>query len=284
MPDCTSHPRTEAVGYCSICGCFGCGRCLNLGVDRKWYCLPCARKNKVALADRSDDPHPEKAVHLQLVACYRDGRTLKGTSYNLDPSRDTFYMVSLSGERVLVKFSDLKYVKAVSDFSPSSMTPRAARRLPKNIRGQEIEIHFVDGEILKAHFKGQYRPDAPRFRVTPAAGSDQISILVERSATTDVRVGDHLAQQNLSDLISDPVRQSLLKFYRQNSSLITPVETLAQRLRIRPAQLEVALKPFYLLKLIRKINMGNGEHLEFLPPPTRKVHAFLREHAPKIKK
>lgn len=281
MPDCRFHPRTEAIGYCSLCASFGCGRCLHRGTDGKWYCLPCAREHSVVLSDRSEDPHPEKSVHLKLEACYRDGRTLSGTSYNLVPNRDTFHLVTVSGERLLVKFSDLKYVKQVSDFSPSPTARRADRRLPKHMRGQEIEIHFADGEILKAYFKGQYHPDAPRFRVMPVSGPDQVSILVERSATTDVAVGDQLAQQNLSDLISDPLRQSLLKFYRQNSSLITPIETLAQRFHIRTTQLETALKPFYLLKLIRKISTARGEHLEFLPPPNRKVHAFLREHAPK---
>ena len=281
MPACKSHPRVDAIGYCSLCASFGCSRCLHRGADQRWYCLPCARKQNITLADRSEDAQPDKAGHLRLEVRYRDGRTLRGTSYNLVPNRDTFHLITVSGERVVVNFSNVKYVKQASGEEPSPTALRPAKRVPRHIRGQEIEVRFTDGEILKAYFKGQYHPDAPRFRVTPASGGEDVSILVERTATTAVHVGDHLAQQSLSDLINSPLRQALLKFYRQNSSLIAPIEMLAQRFRIPTSQLEAALKPFYLLKLVRKINTGNGERIEFLPPPNRKVHAFLREHAPK---
>ena len=281
MPKCRFHPRERAVGYCSGCGLFGCEKCLRRGADDRWYCLPCARMKRVKLSGQKSDTDVYK-VHLQLVARFLDGRKLKGTSYKLDPGADSFHVITPSGTRHNVRFRDLKCVEQVADLSGESPAPR--RRSAAKQRGQEIEVRFRDGEVLKGHCVGHYDASSPRFRVIPPGDDGNcICILVERAATESVRLGQQLVRHSQADLIATPLRRALLSFYRNNSRLISPVRAVAGKLGVTVDALEGALEPFYLCRLIRKRKMGEEVQLEFLPPPNRDLHAFVREHAPKTK-
>ena len=280
MPKCKFHPRERAVGYCGVCGLFGCEKCLRRGADNRWYCIPCARMKRVKLSGQKSDTDVHK-VHLQLVARFLDGRKLKGTSYKLDPNADGFHLITRSGNREMVRFRDLKCVEQVADLSGESPAPHRAKAAKQ--RGQEIEIRFRDGETFKGYCLGHYDASSPRFRVIPGDDGNRICVLVERAATEAVRLGRQLVRHSQADLIATPLRRTLLSFYRNNSHLIAPVRTVAAKLGAPVDALEEALEPFYLCRLIRKREMGDEVQLEFLPPPSRDLHAFVREHAPKTR-
>jgi len=284
---CRVHPREPAVGYCSRCGSFGCSQCLLTCSDDNLYCLSCIRKLHLKVAEAASESRSARAVHLKLVVRLKSGRLLTGTSYKLDPTEVAFPLIPVSGPRagepIQVRFDDVKSVYHVRDFVSAdgrSPGPRVSERLVRR-GGQEITVRYHDGEILRGYPSGTYRPEQERFWVIPSEPGNNISVLVERSAAASIELGRQLASQGMDDLVSTPLRRSLLAFYRANSSLIESTPLIAKRLGARQPELEEALEPFFRFKLIRKIRTAAGEQLEFLPPLNRALKEYVRSHVPK---
>jgi len=191
---CRVHPREPAVGYCTRCGSFGCSRCLLTCVDENLYCLACIRKLQLKVAEAASESRSARAVHLKLVVRLKNGKMLKGTSYKLDPTSKGFPLIPVmgpkAGELVQVLFEDVKSVYHVREFAPTEREGAAAgadERL-KRRGGQEITIRYSDGEVLRGYPSGMYRPDQSRFWVIPLDAGNNISILVERSATFSIEL------------------------------------------------------------------------------------------------
>ncbi|MFH0963254.1 MAG: hypothetical protein V2A58_04485 [Planctomycetota bacterium] len=286
---CHQHAQLQAIGYCTRCGCFGCSRCLLKCIDGNLYCLGCIRTLKMQVTQPAEDVRTQKSMHLKLVVHFKDGRILKGTSYKLDPHAESFYIVPLAqvgaAERVLVAFSDVKLVCHVREFSPPpDRRPSAAERSAVASAGHgrlELTVYFRDGEVLHGHPGGTYHPGLARFWLVPSDAGNNICVLVESSATKLIETGKKVAAQGLNDLISSPVRKTLLTLYRANSGLIESPPSLARRVGVRLIELEEALEPFYHLRLARKIKTATGEQIEFLPPLNRVTKDFVRSHVPK---
>ena len=284
---CRVHSREPAIGYCTRCGSFGCSRCLLTCVDENLYCLACIRKLQLKVAESASESRSARSVHLKLVVRLKNGRTLKGTSYKLDPTAKGFPLIPVmgpkAGEPVHVLYADVKSIYHVREFAspdregaPKGLGDRLQRR-----GGQEITIRYTDGEVLRGYPSGTYRPDQARFWVIPLEAGNNISILVERSATVSIELGKQLASQGMDDLVSTPLRRSLLAFYRANSNLIEEPSLVAKRLGARQSELDEVLEPFFRFKLIRKIRTVTGEQLEFLPPLNRALKDYVRSHVSK---
>jgi len=284
---CRVHPREPAIGYCTRCGSFGCSRCLLTCVDENLYCLACIRKLQLKVAEAASESRSARSVHLKLVVRLKNGKMLKGTSYKLDPTSKGFPLIPVmgpkAGELVQVLFEDVKSVYHVREFASMEREGAAAGADERMKRrgGQEITIRYSDGEVLRGYPSGTYRPDQSRFWVIPLDAGNNISILVERSATFSIELGKQLASQGMDDLVSTPLRRSLLAFYRANSSLIETAALIARRLGAKQSELEETLEPFFRFKLIRKIKTPTGEQLEFLPPLNRALKDFVRSHVSK---
>lgn len=105
----------------------------------------------------------------RVVAHYRDGRLVKGSTADFLPTRDVFHIALESGGTpVPVQISDLKAVFFVRDLVGR---PGQAKRNEfdpaKPAIGRKIRVEFKDGEVMLGTTQG-YQPGRPGFFVVPA--------------------------------------------------------------------------------------------------------------------
>jgi hypothetical protein len=126
----------------------------------------------------------------RVVARYKDGRVIKGTSLDVDPSRTNCHIVPPGGGRsARVELADLKalfFVRTLDgdpafkeDLKPDPEDPRT--------RGSFIvALRFSDGEEMVG-ITIRYPPNRPYFFVVPVdADSNNIRILVNRAAVVSM--------------------------------------------------------------------------------------------------
>jgi len=91
----------------------------------------------------------------QVVARYRDGRTVKGVTNDFLPARDFFHVLADGSSAINVRFADLKALffvrdlagdpkhEAINDFDRGHPAP-----------GRKIRVVFQDGEVLLGTTQG----------------------------------------------------------------------------------------------------------------------------------
>ncbi|MCX5757246.1 MAG: tetratricopeptide repeat protein [Candidatus Hydrogenedentes bacterium] len=196
MKTCPIHFRTEVVGYCSICGAFGCGDCLTLHEGN----LLCAKHYR-PIAQRLEEEKRLEEKRKQyprqrLVVRYADGRREYGVCFAMDLSEEGFHLdlVDVSGATLgkieYVKFQDLKAVFQVRSFD--GKFDKTVQHKTWTPEGPELVVVFRDGEILRGFSPQRYNPNDPRFYLIPKNPMDNnINILVERRMVEGV----HTAQE-----------------------------------------------------------------------------------------
>jgi len=121
-----------------------------------------------------------------IVARYRDGRTIKGTSLNVDPSRQTCHVTTDERRAVEVKLLDLKALFFVKDPTGNAAHNEATDATPGDTRlvgAKRIAVHFEDGEIVVG-MVNRFPPMGRFFFMIPIdPKSNNLRILVNRVAT-----------------------------------------------------------------------------------------------------
>jgi hypothetical protein len=124
-----------------------------------------------------------------VVARFRDGRVIKGTTLNVDPERATFHVRTADGA-VEVKLADLKALFFVKDSAGNPKHQEAKVPTPGDSRllgGQPIAVEFGDGERIVG-VTPRFPPTKPFFFVIPVdPKSNNIRILINRKATVAIR-------------------------------------------------------------------------------------------------
>lgn len=188
---CRNHPKNDVVGYCSVCGDFGCPECLT-SHERQLLCA----KHYAPIQRQLDETKKSEDIrkrhpHQRLVVRYRNGRILRGVCYALN-IRDNGFKLDVVDDRGVsmnrmeeVEFRDIKAVFFVHSFDGKSDT--ASGRDEWTPEGQRLILQFEDGETLKAFAWKKYDNRDSRFYVVPEdRKSNNISVLVEASALTGV--------------------------------------------------------------------------------------------------
>lgn len=132
----------------------------------------------------------------RIVVRYRDGRVLKGQTYDFSPQRKTFHLMSTDARGVRrtheVHCADLKAVFFVKTFEGNKEyveKKRFGESGTISLPGLKMKITFFDGEIIAGASPG-YSEERPGFFVTPIdPGSNNTRIYVVSDAATDVKVG-----------------------------------------------------------------------------------------------
>jgi hypothetical protein len=105
-----------------------------------------------------------------VIARFRDGRLLKGTTQDFAPNRETFHIYEggdQSSKAVEVRLEELKAVFYVKDFAGNSKH-HGEYSFDKVVgHGRKAEVTFADGEVL-AGFTMGYHTDRPGFFLIPA--------------------------------------------------------------------------------------------------------------------
>ena len=124
----------------------------------------------------------------RVVARYRDGRMIKGTTTDFLPTRETFFVQPEGGGTpVLVRHGELKAIFFVRDFSGDpAHRPKNEFDPAKPVIGRKLRVVFADGEVMVGTTQG-YQPGRPGFFIVPAdAGSNTERCYVIAASTTEV--------------------------------------------------------------------------------------------------
>ena len=129
---------------------------------------------------------------IKLVARFRDGRVLKGTTENFNPLSGGFHLMpepaSVDGKPVSIRLAELKAVFVVQDFRGKPGHVEKKTFTSKNASlGARLRITFSDGEVIVGHSLN-YDPQGPGFFVFPAdPASNNQRIYVVNGAIKDVK-------------------------------------------------------------------------------------------------
>ena len=122
----------------------------------------------------------------RVVARFRDGRTVKGTTTDFLPTRETLHIHHEVAVET-VKLSELKALFFVRDLAgdPNRQDSNAFD-LSQTVVGRKIRVEFADGEVLVGTTQG-YQPERSGFFVAPAdpkANHERVFVL--QAATRSV--------------------------------------------------------------------------------------------------
>jgi hypothetical protein len=140
--------------------------------------------------ERKDEPTTK--VQNLVVARYRDGRTIKGTTYDFGPQKKAFHVVPLGeeGEKVSkVLLSELKavfFVKSLEGKQNHPLTREVIEEKAEPAGLMKVKITFFDGETLVGTTHG-YTLEREGFFIVPLEGdSNNLRIFVVSKAVQQV--------------------------------------------------------------------------------------------------
>ena len=126
----------------------------------------------------------------KIVARYRDGRTLKGTTQNFFPNKPVFHVNRLggagSGDLVEVNIEDLKAIFFVRDFTGNAKHVERKQLAPgERTQGRLMEVTCKDGEVIVGTTTG-YDPKRPGFflfPIDPTANNTRVFVVTSAVRT-----------------------------------------------------------------------------------------------------
>lgn len=206
---CPKHPRNEVIGYCYVCGDFGCKECLH-EYQGKMYCdrdfqpiaqvLERKKRQKEMLAKRD---------RQRLVVREANGTVYTGVCFALNPHADGFHLELVDHEghpkekSKYIPFKNLKGVYYVKSFN--GKFDKSERFPHSHTIGRPMVVVFKDGEVISGYTAQSYNESMPRFHFIPDdPDSNNISVLVERSAVQGVYSPEEfkrLKQKEIEDFI-----------------------------------------------------------------------------------
>jgi hypothetical protein len=133
---------------------------------------------------------PATATGTLVVARYRDGRTVKGTTQDFVPARTRFHIFPYgdrSGRAVVVDYSELKAVFFVKSYdgNPDHDEEYSFERAKGH--GRKAVVMFDDREMIAGYTMG-YHPDRPGFFIVPAEpDSNNSRVFVINAAVKTIR-------------------------------------------------------------------------------------------------
>lgn len=143
---------------------------------------------------------------LRIVARYRSGTLLKGTSQDFTNLRPTFHLQPEDGgPATVVKLKDLKAVFFVKDLAGDSSREGIAGFIEapmETAQGKKIAVQFQDGELMCGHTLS-WTPDREGFFLVPCdPDSNNLRVYVLSAAARQVKAGpaaEALAQKVLAE-------------------------------------------------------------------------------------
>jgi hypothetical protein len=125
----------------------------------------------------------------KIVARYKDGRTVKGISLDLDPGRPDCHVRTPEGKTVEVQLKDLKALFFVRSLEGDSTRDENRIPDPQDVRNRGsklISLTFEDGEVMVG-LTIRYPPNRPFFYILPVdPKSNNVRLLVNRDAVASM--------------------------------------------------------------------------------------------------
>jgi len=216
----------------------------------------------------------------KLVAKFLDGRTLKGSTYKLDPERKGFYMIPVSPEpghqEAFIEFAQLKAVFYVKDFD--------GKFVPEDIpeefvpEGHEVTVKFKDGEVIHGFALNYNERKLVFFLDIVDPNDNNYVVLVNRAATENITLGKVFRAKQLCDLIGNPLKKLLLCYYADHIGEESPLSTVATAIERTEKAIKRDIQSFVNEGLIEMIE--DGQRLRFMPPADDETNDFIHKHLP----
>jgi hypothetical protein len=126
----------------------------------------------------------------KIVARYRDGRTMKGTTQNFFPNKPVFHVIRQGGtgpgDVIEVKLEDLKAIFFVRDFTGNAKHVERKKLVPGDRpQGRLMEVTCKDGEVIVGTTSG-YEPTRPGFflfPIDPSANNARVFVVTSAVRT-----------------------------------------------------------------------------------------------------
>ncbi|MCX5769418.1 MAG: hypothetical protein NTZ09_03975 [Candidatus Hydrogenedentes bacterium] len=196
---CPGHPNAEVVGYCSVCGTFGCAQCIKTYQGNQLcprHYRPIAQKIE---EEKKHEESRKRRPRQRLVVRYADGNREYGVCFALNLKEPGFHLDLCDSEGTplgktnYVAFRDLKAVFLVKSFD--GKYDRTVRYKDYTAEGDDLIARFKDGEVVKGHCLHRYDPEEPRFHLVPQdPTTNNISIVVEKRAIDTVYTPEEYRQ------------------------------------------------------------------------------------------
>lgn len=155
--------------------------------------------------ENPQDSNPQNQS-LKVVARYRTGAVLKGTSQDFTNMRPTFHLLPEDGSPArIVKLKDLKAVFFVRDLAGDPNREHIAGFIQapmETVQGKKIAVLFQDGELL-CGYTHSWTPDREGFFLIPCdMEGNNLRIYVISAAAQQTKAGpaaEALAQRVLEE-------------------------------------------------------------------------------------
>ena len=138
----------------------------------------------------------------KVVARFKDGRVLKGTTMDLDPGRPSCHLRSPDGKTAVVQLKDLKALFFVRSFEGDSTHGENRTPDPRDPRGRGAKlmtVTFADGEVMVG-LTIRYPPNRPFFFILPVdSTSNNLRILVNGDAVVSMEAVEHEQSRPVMD-------------------------------------------------------------------------------------
>jgi len=103
-----------------------------------------------------------------VVIAYRDGRRLKGTTYDFIATKKKFHIEAVEKQVLEVSVDDLKAIFFVKDLEGDWLREKHSGFAEgTHVPGRKVEVRFADGEVMHGTTQG-YSPLKTGFFLTPA--------------------------------------------------------------------------------------------------------------------
>ncbi|HEV8580537.1 MAG TPA: hypothetical protein VGX68_15830 [Thermoanaerobaculia bacterium] len=131
----------------------------------------------------------------KIVARYKDGRTVKGTSLDIDPAKPGCHVRTPEGSTVDVQLKDLKALFFVRSLEGDSTHDESRTPDPRDLRtrgSKLIRLTFEDGEVMVG-LTIRYPPNRPFFYMLPVdPESNNLRMLVNGDAVAGMEAVEAL--------------------------------------------------------------------------------------------
>ena len=105
-------------------------------------------------------------IRNKVVARFRDGRTVKGYTFDFTPNKVLFHVIAPDDDKKIteISVSDLKaifYVKTFDSDSQRTKSHELAGRIIQKVTGLKLKVTFHDAEVLCGTTNG-YSKERPK--------------------------------------------------------------------------------------------------------------------------
>ncbi len=124
----------------------------------------------------------------RVIAHFRNGRLVKGTTLDFFPTKDKFHVTDESGNVHAVHVSELKAVFFVKDFDGDSKYTERKGFFSKQTHGKKVLVEFTDGEVIFGYTLSYSTKGLGFFMFPGDPSCNNNKVFIIHSATKRVKV------------------------------------------------------------------------------------------------